>query len=121
GPEKAELEQARTAILAGAVRGIERIGGFGGKADALAECTVFTGNPGCFREQLDNFASASARSVRDAGRRWLRTGDHTLVVMPGERVASEEERSEEHTSELQSRENLVCRLLLEKKKKKNQV
>src|SRR5436309_7425385 len=28
------------------------------------------------------------------------------------------ERSEEHTSELQSRENLVCRLLLEKKKKK---
>src|SRR5690606_42145871 len=28
-------------------------------------------------------------------------------------------RSEEHTSELQSRENLVCRLLLEKKKKTN--
>src|SRR5690606_40074963 len=28
------------------------------------------------------------------------------------------ERSEEHTSELQSRENLVCRLLLEKKKRK---
>src|SRR5690606_42141561 len=28
-------------------------------------------------------------------------------------------RSEEHTSELQSRENLVCRLLLEKKKKKD--
>src|SRR5690606_34174444 len=32
--------------------------------------------------------------------------------------AGETERSEEHTSELQSRENLVCRLLLEKKKKK---
>src|SRR5436309_12711954 len=30
----------------------------------------------------------------------------------------ERRRSEEHTSELQSRENLVCRLLLEKKKKK---
>src|SRR5436309_4670664 len=30
-------------------------------------------------------------------------------------------RSEEHTSELQSRENLVCRLLLEKKKKKKDV
>src|SRR5690606_39352979 len=28
-------------------------------------------------------------------------------------------RSEEHTSELQSRENLVCRLLLEKKKKRH--
>src|SRR5207302_10176863 len=34
------------------------------------------------------------------------------------RVLIDEVRSEEHTSELQSRENLVCRLLLEKKKKK---
>src|SRR5690606_41142372 len=32
--------------------------------------------------------------------------------------ARQRRRSEEHTSELQSRENLVCRLLLEKKKKK---
>src|SRR5690606_41045651 len=32
-----------------------------------------------------------------------------------------EVRSEEHTSELQSRENLVCRLLLEKKKKLKQI
>src|SRR5207302_4662230 len=35
------------------------------------------------------------------------------------RGRAENPRSEEHTSELQSRENLVCRLLLEKKKKKN--
>src|SRR5690606_40666570 len=34
------------------------------------------------------------------------------------RNSLEPNRSEEHTSELQSRENLVCRLLLEKKKKK---
>src|SRR2546429_2118129 len=33
---------------------------------------------------------------------------------------SPQERSEEHTSELQSRLHLVCRLLLEKKKKKQQ-
>src|SRR5688572_32319640 len=32
---------------------------------------------------------------------------------------ADRERSEEHTSELQSQSNLVCRLLLEKKKKKN--
>src|SRR2546430_3973744 len=32
-------------------------------------------------------------------------------------VAAPEPRSEEHTSELQSQSNLVCRLLLEKKKK----
>src|SRR2546427_8889387 len=35
------------------------------------------------------------------------------IALPGE-----QERSEEHTSELQSQSNLVCRLLLEKKKKK---
>src|SRR5690606_41609715 len=33
------------------------------------------------------------------------------------RDSESDHRSEEHTSELQSRENLVCRLLLEKKKK----
>src|SRR2546427_8400985 len=34
-------------------------------------------------------------------------------------AARKKSRSEEHTSELQSQSNLVCRLLLEKKKKKN--
>src|SRR5690606_42044016 len=37
------------------------------------------------------------------------------------RVSCPTRRSEEHTSELQSRENLVCRLLLEKKKKTSSV
>src|SRR2546430_8042032 len=37
-----------------------------------------------------------------------------------EGVVIAKNRSEEHTSELQSQSNLVCRLLLEKKKKKNQ-
>src|SRR5436309_4592386 len=42
------------------------------------------------------------------------------VALAGARRGESEPvaRSEEHTSELQSRENLVCRLLLEKKKKK---
>src|SRR5256886_9084274 len=35
--------------------------------------------------------------------------------------ADDEGRSEEHTSELQSQSNLVCRLLLEKKKKKQEL
>src|SRR2546422_6536874 len=40
-----------------------------------------------------------------------------LVVRRGLRAGLGAERSEEHTSELQSRLHLVCRLLLEKKKK----
>src|SRR5215475_4835644 len=39
--------------------------------------------------------------------------EHALELMP--EIVGDESRSEEHTSELQSRENLVCRLLLEKK------
>src|SRR2546430_14704878 len=41
---------------------------------------------------------------------------HEVVVEPGQ--VQKVRRSEEHTSELQSQSNLVCRLLLEKKKKK---
>src|SRR2546430_5884284 len=50
------------------------------------------------------------RAYRDAGA--------TCLFAPG--VYDRETRSEEHTSELQSQSNLVCRLLLEKKKKTDQ-
>src|SRR2546430_10344534 len=40
-----------------------------------------------------------------------------IVMRQLEGIAGAEERSEEHTSELQSQSNLVCRLLLEKKNK----
>src|SRR5690606_13841268 len=50
------------------------------------------------------------------GRLWAPTG--ALVVSSETPVAPN--RSEEHTSELQSREKLVCRLLLEKKNNKQQ-
>src|SRR3712207_6880469 len=42
---------------------------------------------------------------------------HLLPPRPGGVVAALSARSEEHTSELQSRQYLVCRLLLEKKKR----
>src|SRR5690349_9432177 len=45
-------------------------------------------------------------------------GTVTVYGTPGEEMMPPE-RSEEHTSELQSRRDLVCRLLLEKKKKQN--
>src|SRR5690606_40175156 len=45
-------------------------------------------------------------------------GRTAYPVVPDARALEINRRSEEHTSELQSRENLVCRLLLEKKKNK---
>ncbi len=86
GPSADELARAKTAFRAGFIRGIERIGGFGGKADALAECAVFEGDPGCFRTSLANIDGASLEDVKAAGRKWLGKGDHTLVVEPGARA-----------------------------------
>ncbi len=84
GPTADELERARTVFQAGFVRGIERIGGFGGKADALAQCATFTGNPGCFRDSQKVLAEATADALQKAAATWLAQGDHTLVVMPGD-------------------------------------
>jgi zinc protease len=93
GPSKAEVEQARTVFKAGFVRGIERIGGFGGKADVLAECTVYTGTPGCFRDSLKIIETATPAELKAVGNQWLGKGSHTLVVVPGPRTAIPEDPS----------------------------
>src|SRR5437660_4725101 len=46
--------------------------------------------------------------------RWRRSARHRATSSPSFRICGARERSEEHTSELQSRGHLVCRLLLEK-------
>src|SRR5688572_31310446 len=56
--------------------------------------------------------NASPEAAVGGGLALLKTGDKVRVDI-GKRTA----RSEEHTSELQSQSNLVCRLLLEKKKR----
>src|SRR2546430_3387686 len=48
--------------------------------------------------------------------RFSRTPAFASLVFSGSHFAKLSDRSEEHTSELQSQSNLVCRLLLEKKK-----
>src|SRR2546430_13408278 len=63
-----------------------------------------------------------SRRWRGRGANWENGQKNRIVqtiVWPNHRVAQSvpSNRSEEHTSELQSQSNLVCRLLLEKKKK----
>ncbi|MEN1929914.1 pitrilysin family protein [Luteimonas sp. MJ250] len=91
GPTADEMARARTVFRAGFIRGIERIGGFGGKADALAECAVYADDPGCFRESLRIIDTSTADQVQAAGREWLGDGDHTLLILPGERTPLVEE------------------------------
>src|SRR5436309_8893656 len=77
------------------------------------------------------FRSQQLRDAVDPAR-LLRAGGHVRALggglaeplglsEPPDVVRRFRKRSEEHTSELQSRENLVCRLLLEKKKKKKRM
>jgi len=82
GPTDAEVARARTSIRAGFVKGLERIGGFGGKADVLAACEVFEGDPDCYRRSLRIVDTATPDQLREAAQRWLARGDYTLEVHP---------------------------------------
>jgi len=82
GPTAVELARAKTLVRADFVRGVERIGGFGGKSDVLAKGQVFTGRPDYYKVRLGRMASATAAQVRATAARWLSDGDYTLEVRP---------------------------------------
>jgi len=82
GPSAQELERVKTQHVAGVLRGIERIGGFGGKSDLLARNEAFLGNAGAYKESLKRFEGATPEDVRSAGRRWLSDGVYILEVYP---------------------------------------
>src|SRR2546430_5655119 len=68
------------------------------------------------------FRSHLFRTKEEVGQRVLRgILNDELYIMTHSEFRQGVERSEEHTSELQSQSNLVCRLLLEKKKKKTDI
>ena len=64
------------------VRGIERIGGFGGKSDVLARCQVYTGNADCWQQRLARVQSATADELAAVGREWLSDGQYVLEILP---------------------------------------
>jgi zinc protease len=82
GPSAAELEIARTAILASFTRIVERVGGFGGKSDLLASCATYTGNPDCYKTYLAAIKAATPAQVKQAMNAWLDDGDYVLEVKP---------------------------------------
>jgi zinc protease len=82
GPTQVELERARTSMIAGFTKAMEKVGGFGGKAPTLAACQVYFDNPACYKKQLAHYNAATTRSVQAAAKRWLSQGVYTLVVKP---------------------------------------
>lgn len=82
GPTESELELAKTQIFGTYARLVERIGGFGGKSDALARCQTYTGNPECYKVYLQRVRAATTASVKKAANDWLSDGDYILEVHP---------------------------------------
>lgn len=82
GPNPADLERAQTGIESSFVRGVERIGGFGGKADVLASGQTYLNDPGYFRTALKRTLEATPDQVQAAAQRWLSSGDLTIITQP---------------------------------------
>lgn len=82
GPTAEELQRVKTEYEANLIRGLERIGGFGGKSDRLAGDQTLLKNPEAFKISLQRVRAATAEDLRAAARRWLSDGVYLLEVHP---------------------------------------
>lgn len=82
GPTEKELERVKTQSIASFVKGIERIGGFGGKSDILASNQVFNGDPAFYKVNLERVQNATVKDLHETAREWLGDGVYILSVYP---------------------------------------
>ncbi|MGC1616162.1 MAG: pitrilysin family protein [Candidatus Acidiferrum sp.] len=82
GPTAEELARVKAQHEASFIRGIERIGGFGGKSDKLAQSQVFVGSPDAYKVSLKRVQDATAEDLKAAANRWLSDGVYALEVLP---------------------------------------
>ncbi len=92
GPTADEVGRVATRAVSGTIRGLEAVGGFGGKAVTLAEGAVYAGDPDFYRTELKRYAEATPAGVQAAAKRWLARGDYRLTVLPGKRPLAEESK-----------------------------
>ena len=82
GPTKEELERSKTSIKAGIVKGLEQVGGFGGKATILAHGALYADDPGFYKKQLAWLEEATPAQVLNAARDVMEEGYYQLTVLP---------------------------------------
>lgn len=82
GPTEEELQRVQIQYRARFVRGIERIGGFGGKSDILASNEVYGGRPDFYKTTLQRVKDAAVQDLHATAREWLSEGEYVLEVHP---------------------------------------
>jgi len=82
GPTPEELARVKAQQAASFIRGIERIGGFGGKSDVLAENEVYAGSADHYKITERRIQEATAEDLKAAANRWLSDGVYILTVNP---------------------------------------
>ncbi len=82
GPSKAELQRVKATLFAAQIRALEKIGGFGGKAQTLARYQTYLGDPSQFKADLQRLENFSRKDLKAAARKWLSSGDYNLEVHP---------------------------------------
>ncbi|HEV3042134.1 MAG TPA: pitrilysin family protein [Candidatus Angelobacter sp.] len=82
GPTAEELQRVKTQYAANFIRGVERIGGFGGKSDILAQSQAFRGSPDAYKTTFKRIQEATAENLKAVANRWLTDGVYILEVNP---------------------------------------
>jgi predicted Zn-dependent peptidase len=89
GPSADEVLRAATQQVSGTISGLEKVGGFSGKAVTLAEGAVYSNDPGKYKKDLAVYAAATPQTVSETARKWLSRPVFRLTVAPGERSAAD--------------------------------
>ncbi len=82
GPTAQEVQRVRTQYLANFVRGVDRVGGFGGTSDVLAMSQAYLGDPAAYQVKLRREREATPAKVQAAAKRWLSDGEYVAEVFP---------------------------------------
>lgn len=90
GPTADEVQRVAMTSVASRIRGLEQVGGFGGKAVALAEGALYANDPSYFKKRLLALSRVTPADVRTALQKWLTRPVYALTVVPGERDAYQE-------------------------------
>ena len=87
GPTADEVTRYATTQVASRIEGLESVGGFGGKAVALAEGALYSNDPGFYKKQLAILAGETPATVQAAAAKWMSRPAYSLTVVPGARDA----------------------------------